>query len=148
MISKLSISLISALACSYAFANPPGKAEDVAYAIENPLRPGAKAPYCETQTEAFDGCTFHSVAGDAYRAKLMVKQGETWVASTSDAATIKFQDAAATEVVDGKTYQVIKVEPSPAKNADVTVTFDKLTGGAGALKVIERRRINVMIHPA
>lgn len=89
MISKLSISLISALACSYAFANPPGKAEDVAYAIENPLRPGAKAPYCETQTEAFDGCTFHSVAGDAYRAKLMVKQGETWVASTSDAATIK-----------------------------------------------------------
>lgn len=44
--------------------------------------------------------------------------------------------------------KVIKVEPSPAKNADVTVTFDKLTGGAGALKVIERRRINVMIHPA
>lgn len=148
LISKYSISFIVALACTSAFAGPTGQAKDVTYAIENPLRPGAKAPHCTTQQETFDGCTFHSVAGDTYSARLRVNQGETWVASTSDAATIQFQNPSQTEVVDGKTYQVINVIPSPAKNADVTVTFDKLTGDSGAVKVIEPRRINVMIHPA
>ena len=136
----LPIALLASTFASLAFADTQG----ITYAIENPLRPGAKAAHCPAQAQVVDGCTFHSVAGDTYSARLAVAPGETWVASTPDSATVELQPQAPA----GQDYQVIRVVPNPAVNADTTVTFDKLTGVPGAQKVIERRRINVMIHPA
>ncbi|PRA29828.1 hypothetical protein [Pseudomonas poae] len=141
MLKKLSICLL-ALACSgAAYAHEHATHEGTTYSIPNPLRPGAKAPYCEAQPETADGCTFHSVAGGTYSAHLSTGPGEHWVAIPSDADTVKVQPGAA----EGKGYQVIELKPNPTQNADATVTFDKLSGDA---KLIERRRVTVMIHPA
>lgn len=147
MIRPLLISFTALSFCSLANAAPAVHQIDVAYDIANPLRPGAKAPYCDAQLETVDGCTFHSVAGDTYDAHLSRKPGETWIASPSDAATIKIQNIPEQDVADGTQYQLIKIAPSPKKNADATVTFDRLSGEPGSLKVIERRRITVMVHP-
>ena len=140
MRGKLFAALMASTLGSMAFADT----QAITYAIENPLRPGAKAAHCPTQAQVVDGCTFHSVAGDSYSARLAVSPGETWVATTPDTATVELQSQAQA----GQDYQVIRVVPNPAVNADTTVTFDKLTGAPGAQKVIERRRISVMIHPA
>lgn len=115
-----------------------------AYAIPNPLRPGAKAPYCEAQAETADGCTFHSVAGAPYTARLTAGPGETWVATASDTTLVAVEPSAP----GGQPFQQLKLVPNPADNADATVTFDKLSGDPGTMKVVERRRINVMIHPS
>ncbi|MFF7063589.1 hypothetical protein [Pseudomonas sp. NPDC008258] len=140
MRGKLTIVFLASTLGSQAFADT----QAITYAIENPLRPGAKAAHCPSQDQVIDGCTFHSVAGDTYAAKLAVAPGETWVASTPDTGTVELQPQAQND----QPYQVIRVVPNPAVNADTTVTFDKLTGAPGTQKVIERRRINVMIHPA
>lgn len=140
MPGKISIAVLTTLLSSLAFADT----QAITYAIDNPLRPGAKAAHCPAQAQVIDGCTFHSVAGDTYAARLATAPGETWVASTPDTGTVELQPQAQ----EGQAYQVIRVVPNPAVNADTTVTFDKLTGESGARKVIERRRINVMIHPA
>ncbi|UDU81203.1 hypothetical protein [Pseudomonas sp. HN2-3] len=140
MRGKIAVALLASTLSSLAFADT----QAITYAIENPLRPGAKAAHCPAQPQVVDGCTFHSVAGDTYAARLAVARGETWVASTPDAGTVELQPQAQ----EGQAYQVIRVVPNPSVNADTTVTFDKLTGAPGAQKVIERRRINVMIHPA
>jgi len=140
MRGKFCIALLASTLGSLAFADT----QTVTYAIDNPLRPGAKAAHCPAQAQVIDGCTFHSVAGDTYLARLAVAPGENWVASTPDAGTVELQPQAQ----DDQAYQVIRVVPNPAVNADTTVTFDKLTGAPGARKVIERRRISVMIHPA
>ena len=141
MFRKLSMCLM-ALACTgAAYAHDHATHQSTTYSIPNPLRPGAKAPYCEAQPETADGCTFHSVAGGTYSAHLSAGPGERWVAIPSDADTVKVQAPAA----QGQGYQVIELKPNPAQNADATVTFDKFSGDA---KLIERRRITVMIHPA
>lgn len=141
MFKSFSIGLL-ALACSGAVhAHEHAAHDSTTYSIPNPLRPGAKAPYCEAQPETADGCTFHSVAGGTYNAHLSAGPGETWVAMPSDANTVKVQAGA--EQNPG--YQVIELTPNPTQNADATVTFDKFSGDA---KLIERRRITVMIHPA
>lgn len=51
------------------------------------------------------------------------------------------------KTLNSKPDQQLNIAPSPAENADCTVISDKVTGEPGALKVIERRRISVMIHP-
>ena len=140
MRGKISTALLASTFASLVFADT----QVITYAIENPLRPGANADYCPVKTQVIDGCTFHSVAGDIYSAKLEVARGETWVASTPDINTVKLQPQAP----DGQDFQVIRVVPNSAVDADTTVTFDKLTGVPGSQKVIERRRITVMIHPA
>lgn len=144
MLRAFPLPLLAALACAPALAN----AEAVTYAIDNPLRPGAKAAHCTAQPETADGCTFHSVGGDSYSARLPVSEGQHWVARTADNTEVRFEAVAGTLQADGQSYQQIKLLPDPARNADASVTFDKLTGKPGALKVIERRRINVMIHPS
>ncbi|WEK29170.1 MAG: hypothetical protein P0Y58_19965 [Candidatus Pseudomonas phytovorans] len=140
MRAKLFVALLASTLGSLAFADAPG----ITYAIDNPLRPGAKAAHCPAQAQVIDGCTFHSVAGDTYSARLALSPGETWVASTPDTGTVKLQPQAQ----EGQDYQVIRVIPNPATNADTTVTFDRLIGAPGSQKVVERRRISVMIHPA
>ncbi|MFJ4066225.1 hypothetical protein ACIPW4_13105 [Pseudomonas sp. NPDC089996] len=137
---KLFVALVTSTLGSLAFADT----QNITYAIDNPLRPGAKAAHCPELAQVIDGCTFHSVAGDAYSARLEVAPGETWVASTPDDSTVELEPQAR----ENQAYQVIRVVPNPAVNADTTVTFDKLTGAPGNQKVIERRRISVMIHPA
>ena len=150
MFRKLSITLLALASCSAAIAHEHTHTAEAgaAYAIENPLRPGAKAPYCEAQVETADGCTFHSVAGATYDAHLTVGTGETWVATPSDANTIKLETNQPADAHKGQGYQVIKVVPSPAKNADLTVLFDRIAAKAGVRQVVERRRITVMIHPS
>ncbi|GLO06568.1 MULTISPECIES: hypothetical protein [Pseudomonas] len=57
---KLTIVFLATTLGSQAFA----VTQAITYAIENPLRPGAKAAHCPSQAQVIDGCTFHSVAGD------------------------------------------------------------------------------------
>ena len=146
MLRTLLISLIAATAYAHECHDHHAALEG-SYAISNPQRPGAKAPYCEAQPETADGCTFHSVAGGTYNARLLTAPGETWVARTSDGETIKIEPLQQAEMDNGKRYQIIQLAPNPRRNADETVTFDKLTGEGASSKVIERRRITVMIHP-
>ena len=148
MLGKFTSALILGALASAALADSPGNPQAITYAIENPLRPGAKAPHCPAQQPVIDGCTFHSVAGETYDASLQVAPGETWIASTPDAATITFQAVVDGQPANGQPRQVIRIVPNPAVNADTTVTFDRITGQPGSQKVVERRRINVMIHPA
>lgn len=151
MLRTLLLSLIAATAGTTAYAHEGhdhGTVTETDYAIANPQRPGAKAPYCEAQKETVDGCTFHSVAGGTYSARLLTAPGETWVARASDGQIIHIQPLQEAEVEKGQRYQIIQLAPKPLRNADETVTFDKLTGEGDASKVVERRRITVMIHPA
>ena len=94
MLRTLLISLIAATAGTTAYAHEGHDhhaAAEGSYAIPNPQRPGAKAPYCAAQPETADGCTFHSVAGGTSNAQPLTAPGETWVAKTSDGATIRIQ---------------------------------------------------------
>ncbi|MDI9776719.1 hypothetical protein QM325_02975 [Pseudomonas putida] len=147
MFGKLSSALILSALGSIALADAQKDSQAITYAIENPLRPGAKAPHCPAQQPVTDGCTFHSVAGDTYDAHLQVEPGERWVASTPDAAVIAFQSIANTQQETGKFNQIIRITPNDSVDADTTVTFDRLVGQPPSLRVVERRRINVMIHP-
>jgi len=148
MIAKLTAAMLTITFASTALAASPPETGVIKYAIENPLRPGAKAPHCPDPQPVIDGCTFHSVAGDAYDAHLPLEPREHWVASTPDPDLIKFQSTTDLPADDVKQVQVIRVEPDSAQDADTTVTFDRISGQPGAQKVLERRRINVMIHPA
>ncbi|MDO7908948.1 hypothetical protein Q6A49_00090 [Pseudomonas sp. 22-AL-CL-001] len=148
MFGKLSSALILTTLGSIALADGPPDSQAITYAIENPLRPGAKAPHCQAQQPIIDGCTFHSVAGDTYDANLQVEPGEIWVASTPDPTVVDFQPIAKAQQKNGKFNQVIRITPRASVDADTTVTFDRLVGQPGSLRVVERRRINVMIHPA
>ena len=151
MLTRLTTTLLATTLAASAFAatpTTPATPKPIAYAIDNPLRPGAKAAPCPAQAQVIDGCTFHSVAGEAYAARLPVEAGETWTAVASDGQSVRLERADPAHAENGTAYQVIRVLPNPAVNADATVTFDRLSGQPGALKVIERRRITVMIHPS
>lgn len=116
------------------------------FAIPNPQRPGAKAPACDTLVQTLDGCTFHTGKDKVNRAKLPAGEDANWVAHASEAGIVTIRDAAPEAGADGERYQIIEVVPTTPADADITVTFDKLTGAHGEQKVIERRRVSVMIH--
>lgn len=138
--------IIAAVAgCPYTAAAQTLVSSEAVFAIENPLRPGARSPHCVTLTETFDGCTFHTHKDDVNRGRLSVGPGETWVATPSDPEQIEIREGRGTSEEDVN-HQIIELIPTQPLDADVTVTFDKLTGEPGNTKVIERRRVTVMIH--
>ena len=143
-----SVLMIVALVAGCASASAQGtpKPAEAAYAIPNPLRPGAKAAPCAKQGETPDGCTFHTKKDDVNRVRLPGSADATWTARASDGETIGIRKAADDTSADGALYQVFELVPGAAKDADIIVTFDKLTGAPGALKVVERRRVSVMVH--
>lgn len=116
------------------------------FAIPNPQRPGAKATDCKTLIETTDGCVFHTAKDDVNQAKLPANEGEIWIAHPSEAGIVTIRNAAPESAANGARHQIIEVVPSTSGDADITVTFDKLTGMPGAQKVVERRRVSVMIH--
>lgn len=139
--------VVAALAgCAGQGSTPAATAAMPEFAIPNPQRPGAKAPDCKTLTQTLDGCTFHTAKDDVNSAKLPAADGETWVAHASEAGIVQIREAAPEVAADGKGLQVINIVPSAPGDHDIAVTFDKLTGKPGTQKVIERRRVNVMIH--
>jgi hypothetical protein len=141
------LSVVAILAgCAGQGSAPAATAATPEFAIPNPQRPGAKAPACNTLTETFDGCTFHTAKDDVNRAKLPTGEDANWVAHPSEAGIVTIREAAPEAGADGARYQIVEVVPTTPGDADITVTFDKLTGPHGAQKVVERRRVSVMIH--
>ena len=141
------LSAIAALAGCVGQASAPAPTIAMPeFAIPNPQRPGAKAPDCKTLIQTTDGCVFHTAKDDVNRAKLPASPGATWVAHPSEENVVVIREAANEPSPDGATYQVLEIVPSTSGDADITVTFDKLTGTPGAQKVVERRRVSVMIH--
>lgn len=138
--------ITACVACTNAMPSHSPAASDIAFAIPNPQRPGAKAPACPKLTETADGCTFHTNKDDVNRARLPAGDGASWIARTADSAVIEIRAAADETSTSGARYQVIELVPTTPGDADIAVTFDKLTGEPGARKVVERRRVNVMIH--
>lgn len=108
------------------------------------MRPGAKAPHCPAQGETPDGCTFHTLKDNANRARLPLAAGASWTARASEPALVTVRPAGEEAGADGARYQLFDIIPTQPEDADITVTFDKLT--ASPVKVIERRRVNVMKH--
>ncbi|RYG31315.1 MAG: hypothetical protein EON93_13200 [Burkholderiales bacterium] len=140
------LSVVAALAGCAAPAMPVTQTAMPEFAIPNPQRPGAKATDCKTLIETTDGCVFHTAKDDINRAKLSASADATWVAHPSAEGIVTIREVASEPASDGKTYQIVEVVPTTPGDADITVTFDKLTGAAGAQKVVERRRVSVMIH--
>lgn len=116
------------------------------FAIRNALRPGAKAPHCPAAGDTPDGCTFHTMTDTVNRARLAVTPGTHWTARTPDAALISIRPAADETPAGGSRYQVIDIVPIQPDDADIVVTFDRLTDGPAPVQVVERRRVNVMKH--
>lgn len=137
LISALSIFSLSSFA----------SAENYDFAIPNALRPAAKQPHCAAEGETKDGCLFHSLQGDTHRVRLPVAKNTRWVLEpqTPDIFTVKVHDD---EIKSDKTqFAVIDIIPNRPEDADITLVFDKLeTSDAGKIKLIERRKVNVMKH--
>lgn len=141
------LSVVAGLAgCATTSLPQTASAPEAAFAIPNPQRPGAKAPSCPKLPETADGCTFHTNKDDVNRARLPAAAGDAWVAQTNDADLVEIRAAADETSPDGTRYQVIEIVPTTPSDADIAVTFDKLTGSPGALKIVERRRVSLMIH--
>lgn len=132
--------------CAGASAQGTPNSANPAYAIPNPLRPGAKATPCAKQGETPDGCTFHTKKDDVNRVRLPGSPDATWTARASEGEMVAIRKATDDAAADGARYQVFELVPGATKDADIVVTFDKLTGAPGALKVVERRRVSVMVH--
>ncbi len=133
-------------ACTSVGSPQPPASPEVAYAIPNPQRPGAKAPSCPKSGETLDGCTFHVVSMALSQARLSASPDATWTATAADAGKVNIAKAADATTPDGTQYQVFEFVPSTREDIDTIITFDKLAGSPGALKVVERRRVTVMIH--
>src|SRR5262245_14307927 len=129
-------------------ANPETISVDAKYAIPNPQRPGAKAPDCRKLIETADGCTFHTRKNEVNLARLPTEADAVWTAKTTDTELIDVRKTEDVTTSDGGRRQVFELVPSTSQNADVVVTFDKVAGSIGDPRVIERRRVNVMIHAA
>jgi hypothetical protein len=124
-------------------------AAEPVFAIPNPQRPGAKAQVCNPKVEAVDGCVFHTKLAEVNRALLPVAAGEHWTAKTDEPGVIAIRNADEATTADGAKRQVFEIVPNTPKDADAVVTFERLSAEQdGALKLIERRRVSVMIHPA
>lgn len=123
---------------------PAASAAEPEFAIRNANRPGAKAPHCPAQGETPDGCTFHTLKDGQNRARLPLAAGVTWTAHASEAALVTIRQAGDETAADGVRYQLVDIIPVTPDDADITVTFDKLSGTPS--KITERRRVNVMKH--
>lgn len=135
------VALLAGCAAGPPSETPTAGTAAPAFAIPNPQRPGAKAAYCQSAPETADGCTFHTSKDQVNQAKLPADANSRWVASASEAGVVEIRQAA-----DEGAYQVIEIVPRTASDADIIVTFDKQTGEPGSLKIVERRRVSVMIH--
>ncbi len=141
------MSLVAVCAgCTSSGASQTPVTPEVTFAIPNPVRPGAKAPSCPKTGETLDGCTFHIVNGAVQQARLSAGADWTWTATAADAGTMDIRKADAATGPDGAQYQVFEFVPSTRADIDTTITFDKLAGSPGALKIVERRRVTVMSH--
>lgn len=118
----------------------------VTYAIPNPQRPGAKAADCNTLPETFDGCTFHTTNDEVNRARLPAGPGELWVARASEPALIVLRPLDDDRSKPAPRKQIIELTPVTRADADISVTFDRIAGQPGARRLVESRRVNVMIH--
>jgi hypothetical protein len=81
-------------------------------------------------------------------ARLPIEADAVWTAKTTDTEFIDVRKTEDVTTPDGGRRQVFELVPSTSQNADVVVTFDKVAGSVGDLRIIERRRVNVMIHAA
>lgn len=149
---RLSLSLLVLSSAGFStplFSTPlivsAAAAESVEFAIPNAQRPGANAPACSRQDETLDGCTFHVRHDGSVEARLPLGGGERWVATTTNADLLEIRTTAG-QNPDATQWQAIELVPTTQADADVVVTFDRLTGAENAQKVIERRRVNVMVH--
>ncbi|GEM_PF-1345219 len=141
---RLTVVFIAALAASapaVALHAPDG----AAYAIANPQRPGAKAPDCTTLDETRDGCTFHNEHGVTQHALLPLADGERWTARAGDADELRVQVMPPAQQ-DGRRLQRIAFTPQVHRDADTTLTFDRIRGSGSSAQLVERRRVSVMIH--
>ena len=127
-------------------ALPAAHAAEPAFAIRNVLRPGAKAPHCPAADDTPDGCTFHTMTDTVNRARLAITPGTHWIARTPDAALVSIRPAADETATNGTRYQVIDIVPIQPDDADIVVTFDRLTDGPAPVQVVERRRVSMMKH--
>lgn len=140
---RLTVLFIAALAGSApaaALQAPDG----VAYAIANPQRPGAKAPDCTTLDETRDGCTFNE-HGVTQHALLPLVDGEHWTAHAGDADEVRVQVMPPVHQ-DDRRLQRIAFTPQVHRDADTTLTFDRIRGSGSSAQLVERRRVSVMIH--
>lgn len=121
--------------------------ENYEFAIPNALRTSAKQPVCAADGETKDGCLFHSRQGDVNRVRLPVSTGTKWVLEPQTPAIYTVQPQS-DEVKSANTrFAVIDVIPNKPEDADITLVFDKLeTSGAGKVKLVERRKFNIMKH--
>lgn len=138
----LSIALTAALFSGA--GTPAAHAAEPEFAIRNAMRPGATAPHCPARGETPDGCTFHTLQDGANRARLPLTGGASWTAHASDPALVTIRHGGEEAGADGVRYQLFDIAPTRPEDADITVTFDKLT--AAPAKVVERRRVTVMKH--
>lgn len=121
-------------------------AAEPAYDIRNALRPGAKAAHCPARGATPDGCIFHTLTGQVNRARLPLAPDASWAVHSPEAALLTIRQAGEETAADGSRYQVIEIVPHAPEDADITITFDKLTSAGGPLRVIERRRVTMMKH--
>lgn len=136
MLKLLSISLLIS-ASAAALAAPE-------FAIRNAKRPGAKAMHCPAQGETPDGCTFHAQTNSVNRARLPLAPGARWSTQAQHPALVSIRQAGEETAADGARYQLIDIVAIEPEDADISVTFDRLT--ATPVKVIERRRVSIMKH--
>lgn len=129
-----------------AIGTPVAAAATPEFAIRNAQRPGAAAAPCPDTGETPDGCTFHARTGVLNRARLPAAPGAVWIASTPDPSLVTIRAAASAADTRETGYQVIDIVPTRPEDADITITFDKLTGPDGARRLVERRRVSVMKH--
>lgn len=135
----LSIALLLAgLACAHA-ATPE-------FAIRNAQRPGGAAASCPAAGPTPDGCTFHTLAGDVNRVRLPVVPGHVWTVATPDAALVEIRQGVEDSGAAGDRFQVIEIVPTRPEDADIVLTFDRLTVAPGPIKLVERRRVSMMKH--
>lgn len=80
------------------------------------------------------------------RARLPAVPGTQWVASTPDAALVRIAPAGEDTQADGSRYQLIDIVAWRPEDADIVVTFDRLTVAPAPLQVVERRRVGIMKH--
>lgn len=116
------------------------------FAIRNALRPGTHAAHCPAHGATPDGCIFHAQTDSVNRARLPVGPGTQWVARTPDAALVRIGPGGEDTAADGSRYQLIDIVAWRPEDADIVVTFDRLTVAPAPLQVVERRRVGIMKH--
>lgn len=127
-------------------ALPAALARAPTYDIRNALRPGAKAMHCPAMGETPDGCTFHTPTGGVNQMRLPVVPGSWWIVSSPDSDLLDIHEIGEQSEAKGVRVQVFDLAPRGTRDADLTVTFDRLIGARDGFRVVERRRVNIMKH--